>query len=91
VDDSPRVTGNLALTFAVTIVTLRWVAILTSTRYPVINMAITSLEAALTRRLELIEEIARCADAICALDRAMPVLKSMALEADLLQAEKHAL
>ena len=43
------------------------------------------------RRMELIEQIARCADAIAAIDRDLPILYSLALEEDLLQAEKRAL
>lgn len=42
---------------------------------------------ALARRQVLLEEIARCADAIAAIDKTLPTLKSQALEADLLQAE----
>jgi hypothetical protein len=48
---------------------------------------ITSLDAALARRQELLEAIAQAADEITAIDRQLPVLRSMALEADLLQAE----
>jgi hypothetical protein len=46
-----------------------------------------SYEAARSRRQELLEQIALAADEIGELDRAMPILRSQALEADLLQAE----
>jgi len=54
-------------------------------------MSANSYEAAQTRRLELIEQIARCADEIAAIDAALPILQSISLEQDLLQAEKQAL
>lgn len=44
-------------------------------------------DGALARRLELIEVIATAADEIAAIDRDLPILQSMALEADLHQAE----
>jgi len=64
---------------------------LTSTRFLVMVMVITLLESALSRRRELLEIIALAADEIGVLDKAMPILRSVALEADLLQAEPHAL
>jgi hypothetical protein len=44
-------------------------------------------QEARNRRAELIKIIAEAADAIAAIDRDLPILKSIALEADLLQAE----
>ena len=43
------------------------------------------------RRALLIEEIARCADEIAAIDRDLLILQSISLEQDLLQAEERAL
>jgi hypothetical protein len=43
------------------------------------------------RRMELIEQIARCADEIAAIDRDLLILQSISLEEDLLRAEEHAL
>ena len=39
------------------------------------------------RRMVLIEQIARCADEIVAIDREIAIMKSQELEADLLQSE----
>jgi hypothetical protein len=50
-------------------------------------MATTSFEAALSRRQELLEIICEAANEIKAIDGRLPILKSMALESDLLQAE----
>lgn len=44
-------------------------------------------DEAKARRLELLEIIALAANEISQIDRQLPVLKSMALESDLLQAE----
>jgi hypothetical protein len=55
--------------------TMRWLA------------SMPTWDDALARRQVLLEEIARCADAIAAIDKTLPTLKSQALEADLLQAE----
>jgi hypothetical protein len=54
-------------------------------------MLMTGFEAAKVRRQELIERIAECADEIHELDKAMPIMRSQALESDLIQAEPHAL
>ena len=54
-------------------------------------MAITSFETALSSRRELLDAICEAANEIKAIDDRLPVLKSMALESDLLQAEPHAL
>jgi hypothetical protein len=48
-------------------------------------------EAANARRLELLEIIAQAADEIGQIDKAMPILRSQALEEDLRLAEEHAL
>jgi hypothetical protein len=50
-------------------------------------MALFSYGSAKARRRELLEQIAQAADEIAAIDKQLPVLKSTALEADLLQAE----
>jgi hypothetical protein len=47
-------------------------------------MANTSLEEAKARRRELIEAICKEADEITRIDRSLPILKSIELEADLL-------
>jgi hypothetical protein len=54
-------------------------------------MAISPLETARHHRAELIKIIAEAADAIAAIDRDLPILYSLALEADLLRAENNAL
>ena len=46
-----------------------------------------NFDQAIARRQQLIEAIAACADEIRQIDRDLPVLQSMALEADLHQAE----
>jgi hypothetical protein len=51
------------------------------------QMVTTSLGAALAERRRLLEVIALAADAIAVIDRQLPILRSMALEEDLLQAE----
>lgn len=44
-------------------------------------------QEAADRRADLIKIIAGAADEIAAIDKALPILRSMALEIDLLQAE----
>ena len=44
---------------------------------------------ATARRQELLEIIAQCADEIAVIDRELPILKSIELEAILLRAEEH--
>jgi hypothetical protein len=51
----------------------------------------SGFEAALARRQGLLEAICEAANEIKAIDGRLPTLRSMALEADLLQAEERAL
>lgn len=54
-------------------------------------MALFSYGSAKARRLELLQQIAQAADEIGQIDKAMPVLRSQALEEDLQRAGDHAL
>lgn len=46
---------------------------------------------AVTRRAELIKIIAEAADEISEIDHQLPIMQSIRLEEDLIQAEEHAL
>ena len=50
---------------------------------------LNNLETAKARRKELIQQICDASDEISVIDRRLPILKSIELEADLLQAEEH--